>query len=62
MNYEDMFKMPLNSSYKSDDNLFSITRVPGGWIYRFMEPAKYGINYVTNINCVFVPELKEKSC
>lgn len=54
--------MPLNTIYKADDNLFSITRVPGGWIYRFMEPAEYGVNYATNSDCIFVPEVKEKSC
>jgi len=30
MTYEEMLDMPLNTIYKADDNLFSITRVPGG--------------------------------
>lgn len=62
MTYEEMLDMPLNTIYKADDNLFSITRVPGGWIYRFMEPAEYGVNYATNSDCIFVPEVKEKPC
>lgn len=52
---EEMVNMPLNTTVIYYDGAMKITRVPGGWIYKFTEFARYGINFTTNIECVFVP-------
>ena len=52
----DMKVMPLNSIVTLYNGALEITRVPGGWIYKYTEYANLGSNHPPSIACVFIPD------